>query len=251
MEPSLSIGVIGEFDPEFPPHPATDAAIEHAAASLGARVKIRWLDTTSLEDCDAAELAGFDALWCAPGSPYRSLDGAVRAIRLGREAGLPFLGTCGGFQHAVIEYARNVLGFEDAQHAEYDPYASDLFISRLSCSLAGQTMGVRLAPGSRAARFYGKEEVTERYYCDFGLNPDHRRRLDDGGLRVVGTDLDGEARILELPDLRFYVATLFVPQLNSTPERPHPLITAYLQAAAQAGDREPEIAAGDSKPSCG
>ncbi len=253
MESDLSIGVIGEFDPEFPPHPATNAAIEHSAAALGARVEVRWLDTVSLENCEATELAGFDALWCAPGSPYRSLDGAVRAIRFGREAGLPFLGTCGGFQHAVIEYARNVLGFEDAQHAEYDPYASDLFISRLSCSLAGQTMGVRLTRGSGVARFYGKDEVIEHYYCDFGLNPDYQRRLDDGGLRVVGTDLDGEARILELPDLRFYVATLFVPQLNSSAEHPHPLITAYLQAATQGADRESErqIVAGGSDPSGG
>jgi CTP synthase (UTP-ammonia lyase) len=236
MEPGISIGVIGDFNPEFPPHPATNAAIEHSAASLGIGVEIRWLDTASLGECDATELTDYDALWCAPGSPYRSLDGAVRAIRLAREADLPFLGTCGGFQHTVIEYARNVLGFEDAQHAEYDPYASDLFISQLSCSLAGQTMRVRLARGSRAAWFYGREEVSEQYYCDFGLNPEHQRRLHDGGLRVVGTDLDGEARVLEIPGLRFYVATLFVPQLNSSPDRPHPLVTAHLQAAMHRAD---------------
>jgi CTP synthase (UTP-ammonia lyase) len=133
----------------------------------------------------------------------------------------------------VIEYARNVLGFEDAQHAEYDPYASELFISALSCSLVGQTMNVRLDPGSRAAHFYDKSEVSEQYYCNFGLNPEHQQRLNDGGLRVVGTDQDGEARVLELPNRRFYLATLFVPQLNSQPGSPHPLIVAYLQAAAQ------------------
>lgn len=228
---SISVGVIGDFNPEFPPHVATNAGLEHAAAALGARVEIRWLDTTPLEDVDLAELANHDALWCAPGSPYRSLDGALRAIRFARESDWPFIGTCGGFQHVVIEYARNVLGFEDAQHAEYDPYASDLFISQLSCSLVGQTMSVRLEPGSRAASFYEQDEVAEQYYCNFGLNPAHQGRLHEGGLGVVGTDQNGEARVLELPDRRFYLATLFVPQLSSSPSSPHPLITAYLQAA--------------------
>jgi CTP synthase (UTP-ammonia lyase) len=233
MARAIAVGVIGEFNPEFPPHVATDHALQHAAAALGVDVDVRWLNTVELEDLPAAQLAGHDALWCAPGSPYRSMDGALRAIRIARESDWPFLGTCGGFQHVVIEYARNVLGFQDAQHAEYDPYASELFISALSCSLVGQTMNVRLEPGSRAAHLYGKSEVSERYYCNFGLNPDHQKRLHDGGLRVVGTDQDGEARVVELPDRRFYLATLFVPQLSSTADSPHPLITAYLRAAAQ------------------
>ncbi len=237
MERQISIGVIGDFDPRFPPHPATNEGIGHAASELGAEVDVHWLGTRSLEGADLAQLAvAHDALWCAPGSPYRSLDGALRAIRLARESGLPFLGTCGGFQHAVIEYARHVLGFEEAQHAEYDPYASDLFISELSCSLAGQTMAVRLASDSRAARCYGRTEAMERYYCDFGLNPEHQRRLHEGGLRIVGEDQDGEARVLELPDHRFYIATLFVPQLSSSAGSPHPLISGYLRAAMQPAD---------------
>lgn len=237
MPRAIRVGVIGEFDPEFPPHAATDAALRHAAAALGVEVEVRWLGTVELEDLPLAELAGHDALWCAPGSPYRSIDGALRAIRLARESDMPFLGTCGGFQHVVIEYARNVLGFQDAQHAEYDPYASELFISALSCSLAGQTMSVRLEPGSRAAGYYGDSEAREQYYCNFGLNPEHQQRLHDGGLRVVGSDQDGEARIVELPDRRFYLATLFVPQLSSQPGSPHPLIAAYLRAAASAQSR--------------
>ncbi len=229
----VAVGVIGEFNLEFPPHVATNAALEHAAAALGVEVDVRWLSTRDLEDLPVADLANHDALWCPPGSPYRSMDGALRAIRVARESDWPFLGTCGGFQHVVIEYARNVLGFEDAQHAEYDPHASELFISALSCSLVGQTMSVRLEPGSCAARFYGESEVSEQYYCNFGLNPEHQQRLNNGGLRVVGTDQDGEARVVELPDRRFYLATLFVPQLSSQPESPHPLIVAYLRAAAQ------------------
>jgi CTP synthase (UTP-ammonia lyase) len=234
MAQPVSVGVIGDFDPEFPPHAATNAALAHSGAVLGVEVEVRWLDTAPLEDIDLDELAEHDALWCAPGSPYRSLDGALRAIRFARESDLPFIGTCGGFQHVVIEYARSVLGFEDAQHGEYDPYASDLFITPLSCSLVGQTMTVRLVSGSRAAHFYGQQEAAEQYYCNFGLNPEHQELLHEGGLLVSGADQDGEARVLELPELRFYLATLFVPQLTSTPACPHPLITAYLEATISA-----------------
>jgi CTP synthase (UTP-ammonia lyase) len=225
--------VVGDFDPEFPPHLATSSALEHSAAALGVSVDIRWHATDSLVDADLGQVLGDDALWCAPGSPYKSLDGALRAVRFAREGDVPLLGTCGGFQHVVLEYARNVLGFADAQHAEYDPYASELFITELSCSLAGQEMTVELSGGSRAAQLYGRTQTRERYYCNFGLNPEHRRLLHDGGLRVVGVDGDGEARVLELPDRRFFIATLFVPQLSSSPESPHPLVTAYLQAATR------------------
>ena len=222
--------MIGDFDDTFTPHVATNDALGHAASRFGIEVEIGWLATEPLED-DLVEVERVDALWCAPGSPYRSLLGAVAALRYGRERGVPTLGTCGGCQHIIIEYARSVLGFEDAQHAEYDPYGSRLFISELACSLAGRTMPVTLEPGSKAAELYGETKIYEQYYCNFGLNPDHQRTLDDGGLRVTGFDDDGEARVLELPEHPFYVATLFVPQTRSTPEQPHPLITGFLQAA--------------------
>jgi CTP synthase (UTP-ammonia lyase) len=230
MTQTLAIAVIGDFDSTFLPHTATNEALEHSARRLGVEVEVEWVPTASLE-ADLALVEAADALWCAPGSPYRSLAGALEALRFGREAAMPALGTCGGCQHMIIEYARNVLGFEDAHHAEYDPYQSRLFVTELSCSLAGKTMPVRLEPASRAAPLYGVTTVEERYYCNFGLNPEYQQTLDDGGFRVVGVDDDGEARVLELPEHPFYLATLFVPQARSTPERPHPLATALVQAA--------------------
>jgi CTP synthase (UTP-ammonia lyase) len=226
---SAVIGAIGDFKPGFEPHEAIAAAVGHSAAALGVEAEVVWLDTPSVE---TADLSGYDALWCAPGSPFESLEGTLRGIRFARENDVPFLGTCGGFQHAVIEYARNVLGFADAQHAEYDPNASLLFVSALSCSLVGQTMSVRLDPHSRAAELYGADEATERYYCNFGLNPEHQDRLHEGGFRVVGSDQDGEARVLELPGHRFFIATLFVPHTSSSADEPHPLISAYVAESA-------------------
>lgn len=194
-------------------------------------VEIGWVATGGLAE-DLGPVRAADALWCAPGSPYRSLVGAVAALRHGRERGIPTLGTCGGCQHMIIEYTRNVMGFVDARHAEYDPYGSRLFVSELTCSLAGKSMPVRFAADSRTAGWYGAEGATERYYCNFGLNPEYRKAVHEAGLRVVGEDDDGEARVLELPEHPFYLATLFVPQARSTPEQPHPLVTGLLRAAA-------------------
>lgn len=229
----IRLAVIGDYDPAFPPHPATDAAIAHAAAALELAVEATWLPTAELAAAPEAALRAFDAFWGAPGSPYRSMEGALRAIRFAREAGRPFLGTCGGFQHAVLEFARSVLGFADAQHAEYDPYASNLFIAALPCSLVGKTMRVTLRPGSRARDLYAAEAVEETYYCNFGLDRRHAALLEAGGFRTTGVDQDGEPRLLELAGHPFFVATLFVPQLRSTPAAPHPLVRGLLHAAGQ------------------
>jgi CTP synthase (UTP-ammonia lyase) len=226
----LKVRVIGDFDGSYAPHLATNQALSHAAAALGLELDVEWLATADLE-CDLAPVREADGLWCAPGSPYRSLSGALAALRYGRQSGRATLGTCGGCQHIVIEYARNVLGFEDAAHAEYDPYSSRLFVSELACSLAGKTLPVTLGATSKVAALYGTTHVHEQYYCNFGLNPEHQHLLDEAGLRVVGWDDAGDARVLELREHPFYVATLFVPQMRSTPERPHPLVTGFLLAA--------------------
>ena len=228
----VTIAVIGDFTERYEPHAAIGTAVAHAKPlSPHDLAEVVWLDTESCKGLGESDLSSFDAFWIAPGSPYKSMEGALRVIRYARVNDAPLLGTCGGFQHVALEYARNVLGFSDAQHAEYDPYASRLFIKELECSLAGQSMPVNIAPGSVAARAYGATAATERYYCDFGLNLDYLGELQAGGMVVSGADADGEPRIIELPGLRFFVATLFVPQTKSTRERPHPLVVAFLNAA--------------------
>ncbi len=241
----IRIGVIGDFDPENPTHRATNDALGHASASLGEEVSVAWLPTETLAEDTAAKLEDFDGLWCAPGSPYQSLEGALKAVRFAREQDRPFIGTCGGFQHAMLEYARNVLGFEDAQHAEYDPYASELFITPLTCSLAGQRMSVHIRSGTLASRLYDTTKPTEDYYCNFGLNPAYHRDIQRGGLQITGSESDGEARIVELPTHRFFLSTLFVPQTSSTMEEPHPLVSGFVRAAGEfAGERRANLSTG-------
>jgi CTP synthase (UTP-ammonia lyase) len=226
------IALIGEFDPAFPPHEATAAACAHSASALREQVTASWIST---EDATPKKLGDVSGLWIAPGSPYRNLPNTLAAIRHARERGIPCFGTCGGFQHIILEYARNVLGFNEAQHAEYDPYASDLFVTQLDCSLVGRDLVIALAPESRVARIYGALEAREQYYCNFGINPDKTELLRSGALQVTGSDGEGEVRVVELPTHPFFIGTLFVPQLRSHFERPHPLITAFIRAAVRHG----------------
>jgi CTP synthase (UTP-ammonia lyase) len=227
------IGIIGEFNPGNPTHLATQAALAHSFTRHGIKPASEWLTTNKTFD-----LSQFDGFWCSPGSPYQSLPGALEMIRWARLERKPFIGTCGGFQHAVLEFARNVLRIKDAMHAEYDPYASDLIVTPLSCSLVGQRLPIRLKPGSRAASFYGATEIVESYYCNFGLNPAYREPLEAAGLVISGWDdteadpATAEARVIELPEHPFFLATLFVPQTASTPERPHRLIDAFASRIA-------------------
>ena len=224
---TLRIGVIGDFSPTNPTHAFTNDGLRHAAAALRLEAETVWLTTDQ-----RADHAAFDGLFCSPGSPYRNFDGALAGIRYAREQGVPFIGTCGGSQHMMIEYARNVMGIADAAHAETDPYASCLFVTPLSCSLVGQTMEVRVKPGTKAAAAIGVDRSTEAYYCNFGLNPAYQDALDHAGLAISGTDPQGEARILELAAHPFFMGTLFVPQARSRPGAPHPLLLAFCRAAA-------------------
>lgn len=161
MAEIVRIGIIGDRDPGKPSHAAPDAALEHAAGAMNTAVEVEWLPTGCLEGRAVEIVESFDALWCAPGSPYESFDGALEAIRVAREDSMPFIGTCGGFQHAVIEYARTVLDLADAAHAEYDLDASAPFISALACPLVSERAGVRILPGTRARGIYGVPEVEE------------------------------------------------------------------------------------------
>jgi CTP synthase (UTP-ammonia lyase) len=222
------IAILGEFDPAFPPHRATNDALAHTATVLGVEVDASWVSTA---DVTIEAMQEYSGIWIAPGSPYKSLVNTLAVIRHAREQRIPCLGTCGGCQHIIVEYARNVLGFKDARHAEYDPYASELFVSELECSLAGRELRVALVPGSRVAQIYGTTDAVERYYCNFGINPDKVPLLRNGPLQITGSDAEGEVRVVELPDHPFFVGTLFVPQMRSTPERPHPLVTAFVRAA--------------------
>ena len=237
---TLQIGLIGDRNESVPAHRAIAPALDLAAAALdggGGPVKSEavWLPTETLAgvepDLLAARLAAFHGLWCVPNSPYASEAGALAGIRFARENGVPFLGTCGGFQHSLLGYARDVLGLSGAQHAESHPGTDFPLLMRMKCSLSDEGR-IFLREGSRLREIYGSGEVMEPYQCSFGLNPAYESRLEDGRLRFVGRDEGGEVRALEIGGHPFYVATLFQFERSALRENAgaHPVVRAYLQA---------------------
>jgi CTP synthase (UTP-ammonia lyase) len=223
------IAILADFNPGNGTHRATAASIQHSSAALGIRMEGEWIGTDSIHP---SLFEKFEGVWIGPGSPYKNMHNVLWAIQYAREHNVPCLGTCGGFQHMVIEYARNVLNFKDAQHAETDPYASDLYISQLQCSLAGREMRLIFKPGSQIAAAYGTCDAIEEYYCNFGVNPDKVDVIGSRELQITGSDAEGEVRAIELPAHPFFVGTLFVPQTHSTPKKPHPLVSAFLKATS-------------------
>ena len=225
----IKIGLIGDFDEAVPAHRAIPIALDLAADSLGVSVNSEWVPTDGV-DCEE-KLIDFHGLWGVPASPYRSMDGAIRAIRHAREQGRPFLGTCGGFQHAIIEYARNVLGWRHAEHAETAPDADLLVVAPLQCALVEKTGSVRFRTGSRLHSIYGTDESVAGYRCSYGLNPAIRANLVEGPLQVTARASDGDVRGLELDGHPFFVVTLFQPERAALRGVLPPLAAAFVAAS--------------------
>lgn len=221
------VALVGDRSPNVRAHVRIPALLTALAEQDRLVLDAYWIPT---EDA-SAELDGFDAIWLVPGSPYRSEAGALAAARTARERNIPFLGTCGGFQHALLEYARNVCGLTSARHAENAADLDDALIVPLSCSLVGHEGVVRVEAGSRAERVLGARSTVERYHCSYGLGPEFLDVLREGGLRFTGVDENGEVRIAELPGHPFFLTTLFQPELAGDGSRAHPVIRALATAA--------------------
>ncbi|GHC55594.1 CTP synthase C-terminal region-related (seleno)protein [Streptomyces flavofungini] len=229
-DPVARIALIADRSPSVIAHTRVPSLLSALAARDGLLLDAYWIPTPDAEEPDAVR--GFDAVWVLPGSPYRSEAGALAAIRAAREDGIPFLGTCGGFQHAVLEFARNACGLTGVAHAENDPDADDLLITPLACSLVGHEGTVRLTPGSLAESLLGADRAQERYHCLYA--PDgstHLATLEEHGLRFTGVDEEGQARVAELPGHPFFLATLFQPEQYGDGSRPHPFVRGLARAA--------------------
>ena len=231
MSRLVCIALVGDCDPALRAHAAIPMALHLAADEIGCGIQPAWMATDSLTRTAAARLEAFDAIWCTPGSPYHSMDGALRAIRYARENGRPFLGTCGGFQHAIIESLRNVAGLKEADHAESNPGAKMPVITRLACSLVERGGVIRLQAGTRIAAAYRRHEITESFNCNFGFDRHFEEALTKGGLKISGRDPAGDARVVESPNHPFFIATLFQPERSAFTARSHSLIKAFVEAA--------------------
>ena len=223
------LALVGDRSASVRAHTRIPALIDSLAHRDQLVLDAYWIPTEDAAAPGAVE--GFDAIWVTPGSPYRSEAGAVAAARTAREQRVPYLGTCGGFQHALLEFARNVCGLTGVAHGENQPGADDLLITEMACSLVGHEATVGIAPGTLAERVIGAERTVERYHCSYGLNPAYREVLRAHGMVFSGLDESGEVRIAELRDHPFFLITLFQPELAGDGTRPHAIIRALAAAA--------------------
>ncbi|CAM6368382.1 TPA: CTP synthase [Enterobacter hormaechei subsp. steigerwaltii] len=230
VKTTLRIALVGDYNPDVIAHQAIPLAIDDAAAVLELTADYDWLATPELTSPE--DLVGYDAIWLVPASPYKNTEAAFIAARYARENSIPFLGTCGGFQHALIEYARNVLGWHDAGHAETDTDTEGrMVIAPLTCSLVEKTDAIELRNNTLIAKAYGKPEIQEGYHCNYGVSPEFADQLERGDMRVTGWDEQGEIRAAELVTHPFFVLTLFQHERAALQGRPVVLVQAMMRAA--------------------
>jgi CTP synthase (UTP-ammonia lyase) len=219
------IALIGDYNADVPAHRAIPLALE-----LTGNATWEWIGTDTITNAPH-QLEEFDGVWCVPASPYRSFDGSLAAIRFARETNRAFLGTCGGFQHAVIEFARNVMGIADADHAESNPQAQLQIIKPLACALVEQSNTIKLKAGSRIAEICCALQIEGTYRCSYGLDPEFETNLAETALEITGRDDSLEARVIELHSHQFFICTLFQPERAALEGMVHPLVNAFVAAA--------------------
>ncbi len=233
---TLRVALIGDYNPGVIAHQAIPEALRLASLAAGSEVQPVWTHTSTITGRDG-EFDEFDGIWCVPASPYANEDGAFAAIRFAREHGVPFLGTCAGFQHALIEFARNISGIRAAAHQETAPDAAQLIITKLACSLVEQTEELLLASGGIVRRAYGVERITEGYRCNFGVNPEFEALFLENGFHAAARDLAGDLRAVELTTHPFFVATLFQHERRALRGEHSPLADAFVNAMAASHSR--------------
>jgi CTP synthase len=257
----VKIGVMGKYASLRDAYASIDKAIEHCGIHLNAAVELHWLDTSALDSAAkvAATLKDMDGIIVPGGFGQRGVEGKIRCVEHARTTKLPFLGICLGFQMAVIEYARNVLGLRDANSTEFDPATPHAFISELPDQkklegIVGGTMrlggqDVQLDPESFASKLYGATTVRERFRHRYEVEPNYIDALQSAGLHFSGRHTKHPImQVLELgaSDHPCFIAAQFHPELTSRPLHPQPLFMGLVAAAIVRkhpdAAREPAIA---------
>lgn len=225
------IALVGDFDENMHTHLALNESIDHCRPLLPFDLEAKWVPT---EHCHALLSTSnlYNGLWVTPGSPYRDEGNVLDVIQHARENNVPLLGSCGGFQFMVLEYAKNQLGIIDAGHEETDASAN-LIISKLSCSLKGQQEQIYI-PDKSSWLFdvLQTHSITARYYCSYGVNPIFYGILNQPPFVFTAFSPTGEVRAFELFGHRFFKGTLFQPSLDSSCNEPNPLVLSFLNACA-------------------
>jgi CTP synthase len=252
-KPTLEIALVGKYIELPDAYLSVIESLKHAGWAHEVDVKIRWVDSELLTKDNVEEtLAGIGGIVVPGGFGHRGIEGKVLAAKFARERRMPYLGLCLGLQCAVIEFARDVLGTEDANSTEFDMFTEhpviDFMPDQRTMQEKGGTMRLglypaRLTPGSKASAVYGTELIYERHRHRFEVNNSYRPLLEAAGMVLSGQSPDGRlVEIIELRDHPWFVASQFHPEFRSRPDRPHPLFDGFIGVAvAISQGREPEL----------
>ncbi len=252
-KPTLEIALVGKYIELPDAYLSVSESLKHAGWAHEVDVKIRWIDSELLTRDNIEEtLAGIGGIVVPGGFGHRGIEGKVLAAKFARERRMPYLGLCLGLQCAVIEFARDVLGTEDANSTEFDMFTEhpviDFMPDQRTMQEKGGTMRLglypaRLTPGSKAHAVYGTELIYERHRHRFEVNNSYRPLLEAAGMILSGQSPDGRlVEIIELRDHPWFVASQFHPEFRSRPDRPHPLFDGFIGVAvAISQGREPEL----------
>ncbi len=247
----VTIGLVGKYVELQDAYKSINEALFHAATYAGHKLDLVYIHSEKLNDSNVAErLGGMDGVIIAPGFGQRGIDGKFVALKWCREHDVPTFGICLGMQCMVIEFARNVLGLEDANSTEmntHTPYnVIDLMEEQKNISDMGGTMRLgaydcRLRHGSKAAEAYGKELISERHRHRFEFNNDYRDRFEAAGMQCVGENPATHlVEVVEMPSKRWFIGTQYHPEYSSTVLSPSPIFSSFIKAAIAYHDEKGE-----------
>lgn len=240
----VTIGLIGKYTKLHDAYLSVAEALHHGGYENGVHVDIRWIESEDLEEQDPeAVLGDVDGILVPGGFGVRGVEGKMQAARYAREHDVPYLGICLGMQTAVMEFARDVLGYEDADSAEFNEESTHKVIDFMPDQRGnipkGGTMRLGAYPcvirsGSILERAYGKKEIQERHRHRYEFNNEYREAIQLAGMDVTGTSPDGRlVEAVEIPALRFFVGVQYHPEFKSRPNAAHPLFRELVRAAMQ------------------
>lgn len=225
------IAVLGDFNPSHTTHHALNDSIRSVTKKIDEEIQFDWTGTDIIHYKTAFQNL-YCGLWIAPGSPYNNMENVLNTIRYTRENNIPTLGNCGGFQHMIIEFARNVCGIEHADHEETNPDAKELLISKLSCSLRQQEEALSITDiNSLLYSIVKRTDFIGRYNCSYGINHKYVDRLAANGLHFTAQSTGGQLRAFEITSHPFFIGTLFQPALTSAPDQPDPIILDFVRTS--------------------
>ena len=263
-EDEVTVAMVGKYVDLTESYKSLNEALRHAGIKTLTRVNIRYVDSEELENGDMAQLEGVDAILVPGGFGKRGVEGKIAAVAYARSHNIPYLGICLGMQVAVIEFARDVAGLNDAHSTEFDPDtphpviglitewqdASGKKETRSEDSDLGGTMRLGgqqcvLKKGTLVRELYGQDVITERHRHRYEFNNHYREALEEKGLVISGVSLDGElVEFVELRDHPWFLACQFHPEFTSTPREGHPLFSGFIRAARLQNEKSRQIEEG-------